>query len=242
FESPHHRVGQSLDLDGEPRWIFLGIDARQAMGDQIKIRLGLSYRNARFEMRVHDEVALPGFRMAALQGLGYPQIPTPPRKPRRHDADKGTWFAVQPEGTAQYLGIEVVFLAPQLVTHNEDRRSARLAVIGRDAPAQQRRHSQEVEDVRRNICSLEALHAIATGVEDVFAGVPDHSLEDVVLFLIIQKFRDGIVATPPVIASLRIMDLESHNPARISVRKRIQENIVDNTENGCGRADAERQG
>src|SRR5262249_17982378 len=123
--------------------------------------------------------------------------------------------------TAQYLGIEVVFLAPQLVIQLTKTGEARLAVIGRDAPAQQRRHSQEVEDVRRNTCSLEALHAIATGVEDVFAGIPDHSLEDVVLFLIIQRFRDGIVATLPAIASLRIYDCESPNPARISERKRI---------------------
>ncbi|PYT19525.1 MAG: hypothetical protein DMG58_36330, partial [Acidobacteria bacterium] len=83
------------------------------MGDQIKIRLRLPHRNALLEMRLHDEVALFGFRIAAIQGRRYPQIRAPPCKPRRHEAHQRAWFAVQHEGTAQHLWIEVILLAPQ---------------------------------------------------------------------------------------------------------------------------------
>ena len=183
-------------------------------------------------MRLHDEVALFGFRIAAIQGRRYPQIRAPPCKPRRHEAHQRAWFAVQHEGTAQHLWVEVILLAPQFVTHDEDRRCARLAVVRRDAAAQQRRHSQEVEHVRRYICSLEALRTFAVGIEDVFVGIPDHPVENVALLFVIQKFRDGKVATPPTLASLNIMDLESDDPARIPVRKRIEQNVVDDTENG----------
>jgi len=95
----------------------------------------------------------------------------------------------------------------------------RLAVVQRDASAQQ----PGIPGSRTRSAldrSLETLRA-SRCIKDVFAGIPTTRRKHGLL-LVIQKFRDGKVATPPTIASLHVVDLKVTIAVCISVRKWIE--------------------
>jgi hypothetical protein len=190
-------------------------------------------------MRLHHKVALPSLRIAPVQRCGYPQIRAPPREPRRHDAHQSAWLAVQYKDPPQQLGIEIKLLRPQLVTQHEDGRCARLPILRRDAPAEQCRHSQGSEYVRRYIRSLETLRAFAAGIENVLVRIPHDVLKHMVLLLVVEKLRDGKRCAPATIAAFHVVNHDQNDPACILIRKRIEQHVIDHAENSSDRADSE---
>src|SRR6266404_5753765 len=106
----------------------------------------------------------------------------------RHDSYERRGHAVKGEGATYDLGIKTETSRPQLVCHEKNRRSPWLVVIGRQCPAQERGNSEYLEHVCSYISAVELLGALAVEVENVLTCSANHRVEDMVLFLIIQKF------------------------------------------------------
>src|SRR5579863_9538950 len=99
-------------------------------------------------MPLQHEIALTRFRVAAVQTQGHPELRAHLREPWRHNAHQRSRRAIQHESTAKDRSVLIKALAPHLVTHDENRRRARLAVVLCYATSRVRRHSQNLEKVR----------------------------------------------------------------------------------------------
>src|SRR5215510_7099850 len=238
---PDQAVNPTDDLDAEVLGIVVGIDLRQPPRYQLYIGLRLLGGDAGLQFRLkHPEIAV-GARVAALYRPDYPNVRAQLGEARRHDPNQRRRRPVERESLAQNARIQVEALDPQFVGHHEDRRRARLGVVRRDAAAELRRHAQEAERVGRDIAAAELLHPVATVVEHVAERAADDLSEHVVLLLVIEEFRRLEESAPARTAAGRIVNLNGDHAARIRVRERVQQNVLDSAEDGGGRADAQRQ-
>src|SRR6185436_926917 len=95
--------------------------------------------------------------------------------------------------------------------------------------------------VRRDVAAGELLGALSCVVEHVLVAAADHLFEDVVLFLVLEKFGHLKAGTPAGPAACYVMDLDHGNALGVRVGKRIEEHVLDDAEDRSGRANPERQ-
>src|SRR5947199_6478310 len=94
------------------------------------------------------------------------------------------------ERAANHGCIQVEPLAPEVVAHHENWRRARLPIFRRYSPAEQRRYAQELKSIGSHQPAPEQLRAFAVPIMHLLPRAANHSVENVILFLIIQKLRD----------------------------------------------------
>ena len=125
--------------------------------------------------------------------------------------------------------------------HDEDgRRAGRRIGVG-DAAAEQRRDSQKPEGVRRHQAGSELQCAVARREQRVFEPAADDVFEHLALFLIVEKLRHLKAGAPTRLAAAGIAYLDIGNAVDVGVRCGIQQNVLNDAEDGSGAADAERQ-
>ena len=131
---------------------------------------------------------------------------------------------------------------PGLVTHDKNGRRSGFIISGLCDAAEQRRHAKEFKCARRDETAVEALGAVAGAIEDVEAVVRDDTVKDMILCDIVEEFGAGESSAAAGLVLLGVVDLEGDEAVRISVRKRLHQDIFDNAEYSSGGADAEREG
>src|SRR6185437_4658811 len=106
-------------------------------------------------------------------------------------------------------------------------------------PAARRRNAEYAEIVRRNMNSLHLFRTVAasqveTGTREI---VRRDSIEYPVPVLESHELRNRLGIARPV----RILPLDPHNPVRVRIRQRAQQNRVYNGKDGGIRPDPQRQ-
>ena len=78
--------------------------------------------------------------------------------------------------------------------------------------------------------------------EDISVIGSDYLIENVVLLLIIQKFRDREIVAAAGLAPPEIMHMNRDDPLRVRIGEWIQQHIFDHAEDGRRRTDSQSQG
>src|SRR5262249_42755676 len=106
--------------------------------------------------------------------------------------------------------------------HQENGRSSRPGVVGQKRAPQQSRNSEHLEHVWRNQPAVELLSALPVEIKNVSPAAADYLIENMVLFLEIEKFRVP-KPCPSAGTILSIVMNRDHDDAlRVDVREGIQ--------------------
>ena len=124
--------------------------------------------------------------------------------------------------------------------HHRDGRRARLGIRGRERASGQWLHAEEREHVRRDERDGEAIGAFVARVVHAHDFGAEHVLEDVALFLEVEKFRRGQRAAMDAIG-LRVADDHVDHAIGIAVGERIEQDLPHDAVDDGDRADAERE-
>src|SRR5581483_2377201 len=131
---------------------------------------------------------------------------------------------------------------PNLVAQNENGRSAGFGVGGRGRAAQKRRKTQKLKSVAGDAGGGEGLGICAEpGNENTILTDADNAVEDMILLGIIQKLRWREELPAKLVVRGRIHDVDRAEALPVSVRKWLQQNVIDDAEDRRCRANAERE-
>jgi hypothetical protein len=93
---------------------------------------------------------------------------------------------------------------------------------------------EEIEGIRSDADTLQALGPLTSGVEDIDVVDSYDVFECVCLALKLQKLRRSIRAAATGPAALQVMDLDGKDPFGIPVRERLKEHVLHYAEDGSG--------
>ncbi len=240
-ELPHEAIDPADHVNGETRRVVVGVRFRDTPCDEIHLRRGARERHAFLELRLeHGEAALlRGIGTVQLHGL--PEIRPLLGEPRRHHTDACRRCAIEDERPSDDAGIPVVVRNPHLVRHHEHGWGAGSDVGISDAAAKLRRHAEKPKRVRRHQPCRELLRAVFCRQQCVFEPAADDVFEHMTLLNVVEEFcrlKGGAAAS---LAAVPIADLHVRNAIDVRVRRRVEQHVLNDTENGRGAADAKRE-
>ena len=239
LESPDDAVGPADDLDDELPGIAVRILLGQPARDDVELRLRLRKRHARLQLRLEHEEPAIDLRIAAVQHDRPVQIRRELEEPLRRHADARRLHVVEHERPADDGRVHVVAVDPQLVGHDEHRRRARLRIVHHEPAPEVHRHAEEREVVRRHGGADELLGSLVGRLQHVLRRSANHVLEDRGLLLKIEEFR-GLEERPAARPGVgRVPNLDRDDPVRILIRKGVQQDVLDDAEDGRRRPDAQ---
>jgi len=156
----------------------------------------------------------------------------------RHNADNGGWLAVKIDHASNNLGIAVKGAVPKTIAENDQGRRARLIFIFSEGPANLRRQSDYVEEVRRYKRN-----------RDSFRFAAGNAAEIARLQTAEREMLERSAVAPPVDV-IRQSDrhirsggglIKINDALRLRIRERTEEDGVNHAEDRAVRTDAERQ-
>ena len=180
-------------------------------------------------------------RHRPLRLLGNPQVRIPPPKPRRHNSNQRSGYAIQHKRLVHDSRIGAETLHPRLVAQHEHRWRPRLVIRRLHHPPQLRRHPQKLKCPRRHVVPVETLRPFSSAVQHVRVVIGDHPIKYMILLHIVQKLRPAEPRPPSGLRSFRVVNLHGHESLRIRVRKRLHQDVFNHAENRRGRPDSQRQ-
>src|ERR1700722_8792232 len=165
-----------------------------------------------------------------------------PSKALRHDPDERAGGAIEnvrlPDD--RWVAAEVRF--PCFVAEDERRRSAGLVIGGLHHAAVQCGKTEEFKRVGRAENSVEALHSTADLIKNIFTGVSDGEVEDVIFFDVVEKFGRGVFGASDGVNIVGVVNFDGHEALGAGIWKRLDQNVFDDAEDCGGGADAKREG
>jgi len=123
--------------------------------------------------------------------LWHPNFTVAESESRGHDANQSPRRAIEIQRSSEYLRVPAEQLAPQSVAHDEHGRRTGFPILLCDPTAQAGFDAKNFKGIRRYPPAKELFGRSAAPVVDSYVGEPDHVFECVVLFLEIEKHRDG---------------------------------------------------
>ena len=149
--------------------------------------------------------------------------------------------AVQRDGAADDRGIAREAPLPQPVAEEGDAVVADLVLVLGERAADERRHPQHREQIGRHARPVQPLRLALAGQIEVGDGTQRGDvLEHVIARLEVVDVRHPDVRARQAALGRGAPDV--HEPVRLAVRQRLQDDPVDDAEHRGGRADAERDG
>ena len=157
-----------------------------------------------------------------------------------HDSDDGERTFVEVDGAADEMGIGAEAAAPEFFADDRDGRGAGPAVLGNEGAAQERRHLQDVEEPGGNNGGVRDERFAAAGDGEIVLLISGQFGEHAVLRAHVLEIH---IRNAGEIHSFLRLGLE-HNDELIGrgVRQWLEQNSVDDAEDGGVRADAESEG
>src|SRR6267154_5899149 len=244
-ELTNDQIGQRFDVNAEIFGIVLGIYLGEILGNHGEVGFRLPDGDTWFEVpqqepKLRKPVAGWGGGPARL--LGDPHVRIAPSEAWRHDADKRTLRSIKDKGLVDDRGIGAEPRHPGFVAHDKHRRRTGFIVSGLSDAAEQRGNAQKLKGAGGDEAAIKAFGTLAGAVKDIEAIVGDDTVEDMILFDIVEEFGTGIAAAAAGFVALGVMDLDRNKAGGICVWERLHQDIFDDTENGGGGANAEREG
>src|SRR6266481_5552601 len=161
-----------------------------------------------------------------------------------HDADQGSLSDTHDKTLAEDLWIAAEFALPSAVIQDKHERRIGATIFFRDRAAKQRRHAQIIEGVGRNSgTERQSVGEFAVVVEEPTDGtVGDHFFEHLILLAEGAEFLVGEGGAAFGCAGVcSIANFKYDGAIEIFVGKRLEEDVVDDAEDDCGRAYAKSQ-
>jgi len=220
---------------------FFGITLRRLFRELFQYRLefstGLGDRNSRAELQRSGEIDMRVLRNMQRKV----DLPFPPFEPGRHHTNNLIGLVNELHFAANDAGIAQEVSLPELVTenHNALRLLARRSVGGNQPAALQSRNAPVVGSAGRNVYGLNVLREVAVSggqipkihANDAFEGFglakPTH--------------LRATQAREPVIAGF-VHQAKLHDAIGAWVRERVNQDCIDDAENGACGSDPESEG
>lgn len=201
----------------------------------------LLQRHARLELPLKHKELLVYSWIRAVEHDRPPQIGTELREPLRHDSNERRRNPVQDICAAENGRVAIVSADPRLVGHHKDGRRTGRGISRRERPTKQCRHSEKLEHVRCRPTAGELLGAFSGRYQHVFVRAANHVIEHVVLRLELEELRQLEERASAGPAAGRIVNLNHGDTTGVGVRKRIEQDVLNDAEDGGRGANAKRQ-
>ncbi len=155
-------------------------------------------------------------------------------------ATRGARDAVEHEGLADDFRIGIELGDPGFVANHEDGRRAGFVVFCGGRAAEERRDSEGFESAGGDELAVEAFGAFFGGVENVGAGASGDAIEDVILRGVGAEFGGSDSGAGTAVSGLvGVADLHDDEAVGVRVGEGVEQDSVDDGEDGGGGADAE---
>lgn len=208
--------------------------------DDLQVGGGLCGCGAGFEMADGpDFVGLnsgAGDEGVALDVYWHPEIEATDLKTRRHDTDYGHALSIESVGGAEDVGIAMEEIGPQFVADDENGRRSRSGVCFGEPSTEQRADAERFESVGSYAGAGQFVGS--AGAREVNRAPDDaeHVFERVIALL---EVYEGVCGKTPSSELVGGINAEGGEAAGVFVRVGIEEDGVDNAEDGGGCSDAE---
>ena len=233
----------------------LGVGVRvfllEVRGNALQIVLGLRDRHAGSQASDRTQVVRPSLREEGrVDRLGRPQLDARIRETegRRHHANHSVGERVDLDVTPDDRGIGGEASLPQCMTEDRDAVLAGHLFVLDEVSAERRLNAQGAEHVDRHPQTAQPFGLGAFRIQDagrehgraiLHARVERDVLERPVARLPVHQVGGRRRRARPVAQRVRLPDL--HEPVRLVQRQRLEQDAVDDGEDGGVGADAERQ-
>jgi hypothetical protein len=238
-EFAHHPIDNGNDGEAKAWRVVVRPLGRAPRADHVQLRFGLGGRHAWTEVRLERPHAARCLRIvAALHRRRQPQIGDVPLEARRHHPDHGVGLPVQHQGATDHARVGTEARHPGAVVHDRDRRrSGRHVGMSEDA-AEERRHAEKGEAVRRHPVERQALGAVVAHPVRAELARADDILERRGVLLIVEEFlRAEIRAADDAAGAVAQDHVDETIGARIG--KRIERDVAQHAVDDGDGADPE---
>src|SRR6267142_5514381 len=213
--------------------IVLRIYLGEILGNHSEVGFCLANGDTWFEVsqqepKLRKPVARRGGGPARL--LRDPHVGIAPSEAWWHNAYKRSLRSVKDKGLVDDRGIGAEPRHPGFIAHDKHRRRTGFIVSGLSDASEQRGHAQKLKGAGGDEAAIKAFGAFAGAVEEVHAVVGDDTVEDVILFDIVEEFGTGIAAAAAGFVTLGVVDLDGNEAGGVGIRERLHQDIFDDTE------------
>src|SRR6266481_2212755 len=154
----------------------------------------------------------------------------------RQNADDRSRLAVQPDHTANDVGVAAEFTSPERIAENGDVRSVRLHFAIEEIPTHRRLYAERPEKAGSDLCCENDLGFAVSGKSEGITGVARERLNALRRALPVEVVRIGSIRDLRADNVLSARFSQREESARLAIRQGAQESGVDNGKNGRVRA------